>query len=221
MTKSTPVTVDDATRVEDDQFPAPLVLLSPSSSSDGEFNYFQYMKANRPEVAIEEMLAKKKRKSKLLIKDSLTVSPSVENDEYGTWTTDSRRDNYESDIWRNKKVWRRTQDVIGAFMKLHGTDDKGDFEITNNMVSLKIDARRKSSHPKNFVIWLRGDRVYDLEADRGTLEEFIQDCNMAHVFDFNRPDVRSRRAAQGLPPFPYAPGEIGKAAETSSATVEE
>ena len=75
--------------------------------------------------------------------------------------------------------------------------------VFSNWIWLAEDSRQGRRPP--FHVWVRGSRVYDLDADRGSVEEFISDCNKADRVDINRDEVRARRAKAGLPPFPYAP----------------
>jgi hypothetical protein len=193
-----------------------VLLTSPSSSEeDGSFDYRQYLKENRtretPEDGPKETKrpsATKRKSSK--VKRTASTTPCAE-EEFGRWTCTGTvvgdGDN-NGGLWRPTRASRKMAEISAAFLKLHRNVEPHDVEVINNMVILKTESRKKSLYPKNFVIWLRGDRIYDLEADRGTVDDFMQDCNIAHVNDFNRVEVRFRRAEQGLPPFPYAPGQV-------------
>ena len=222
---STIPTADDLLRESlSSSFEPPLGIAlspdSPSSENEMTFDYNRYLKCNRRESGdpVKENVAKRKSLRKSVSKRSaapLCRDSSAINDEFGAWTCFA--DAAENIVpWKIKKNTKRVAEVVAAFLKLHRNVFHDDMEVINNMVTLKSSARAKSPYPKNFVVWLRGDRIYDLEADRGTLEEFIQDCTVAHVSDFNRPEVRNRRSAQGLPAFPYAPGELSKARESAS-----
>ncbi len=39
--------------------------------------------------------------------------------------------------------------VLKGFMKVHKCDDKSSFEITNNMITMKVEQRVNSPYPKN------------------------------------------------------------------------
>ena len=75
--------------------------------------------------------------------------------------------------------------------------------VFSNWIWLSPDSRHGRKPP--FSIWLRGTRIYDLDADRGSIDDFINDCNKADRVCINRDEVRARRSRAGLPPFPYAP----------------
>jgi hypothetical protein len=100
------------------------------------------------------------------------------------------------------KPSKKLVELAAAFKELHKVCDR-DIQIINNMV-LITDNGRRATKILNFCIWLRGDRVYDCEGDRGTLQEFLDDCRNSSSQDFNRDEVRHRRSQTDLPPFPYA-----------------
>ena len=109
------------------------------------------------------------------------------------------------------------KDVVRAFCFLHKIPSDDPIHYSNclenfhndkvnvwgGFVSLGESLRCDNKIP---CVWIRGNRVYDLDGDRGSIEEFITDCNNHQKLDIMRPEIRQRRAKAGLPPCPYAPG---------------
>jgi hypothetical protein len=216
---STLMTAENLLREPINSATVPGAIAIPSSSeseSDG-LDYHIFLKCNSEEPDDTELVAKRRlvRKSSSPKRRFISRDLGPNIDDLGEWLSPSLAPP-AVEPWTCDKSTRTMCKVVKALLKLHRNVSREDVDIINNMAILKPESRLKSPYPNNFVVWLRGNRIYDLEADRGTLEEFIQDCAISNVTDFNRPDVRNRRAAQALAPFPYAPGETTRQQETAS-----
>jgi len=113
----------------------------------------------------------------------------------------------------------RLKEVVYAFCQLHRIpqprtltslepftsrpiENSTGLNLFGNWIWLGPDMREGRKPP--FSIWVRGSRVYDLDSDRGSIDEWMSDCSRADRLDINREEIRLRRAKAGLPPFPYA-----------------